>query len=149
MGGTTSSSDGVSRFHPSSASRQKWLAELLVEQTFPAVRTPDFEIDLLDLCVRFPDGEEVRFTPRQWRLLELLVRSAGRRVSTASIAGELFGDDAADEAHQIPILMLQLRRKIEADRRTPRYVRSLDANTYLFDPGGGRRPLPRGSHLEG
>jgi DNA-binding response OmpR family regulator len=130
--------------HPSRAMGNEHLLALLAEPSLWAVRAPDFEIDLLDHCVRFPDGEEVRFTPRQWQLLDFLVRAPGRRHTAAVLARELFGDDAQDEAHQIPVLVHQLRRKLEPDLRAPRYMRCLDAETYLFDPRGGAQVPPLG-----
>jgi len=115
---------------------------LLASPSANTICTPDFDIDLLERCVRFPDGEEARFTPRQWRLLELLVNAAGRPVTDDVLARALFGDDVPEEAHQLPVLVLQLRRKLEPDTRTPRYVRSPTATTYVFDEDGGQsRPL--------
>jgi DNA-binding response OmpR family regulator len=145
MGETSIPRHGVSPLHPNRATGHERLAALLAAQSSKGLRTPDFEIDLLDCCARFPDGEEARFTRRQWQLLELLLRWAGRTVTTAGLATELFGDDAPEEAHQIPVLMLQLRRKLEPDVHAPRYVRSLDAETYVFDPEGGCHPRPLGS----
>ena len=76
-------------------------------------------------------------------IVEVLVRSAGRPHTTAELAGALFGDDAPEEAHQIPVLAFQLRRKLEPDLRIPRYVRSPDAGTYRFDSNGGVQPGAR------
>jgi hypothetical protein len=45
--------------------------------------------------------------------------------------------------------MLQLRRKLEPDCHAPRYVRSLDAVTYLFDLEGGALARPVGSEPHG
>jgi DNA-binding response OmpR family regulator len=136
---------GVFALHARRAGGRERLTALSAAQPSTVLRTPDFEIDLLDRCVRFVDGEEVRFTPRQWQLLWLLIRATGRRVTAADLAVELFGDDAAEEAHQIPVLMLQLRRKLEPDWHAPRYVRSVDAETYMFDLEGGADPRPLGS----
>ena len=142
------SSAPFDRLLPLQASRpdgRERLTELLSAHCSRAVRTPDFEIDLLDGCARFPDGEEARFTPRQRQLLELFVRSAGRPVAAAALAVQLFGEDAPEEAHLVPLLVLQLRRKLEPDVQAPRYLRSLDAGTYLFDPMAGSCSPPIGS----
>jgi DNA-binding winged helix-turn-helix (wHTH) protein len=145
MGKPPTPDDRVFALHASRPVGHERLAALLAAPSSRAIRTPDFEIDLLDRCARFPDGEEARFSPRQWQLLELFVCSARRPITEAGLAGELFGDDATEEAHQVPVLILQLRRKLEPDVHSPRYVRSLDARTYLFDPEGGADPAPTGS----
>ena len=143
MGKASGPRAGVLMLHAGRADGDERLTALMAARPVTVVRTPDFEIDLLDRCVRFADGEEVRFSPRQWQLLDLLVHSTGRPVTVSELAIELFGDDAADEARQVPVVMLQLRRKLEPDCHTPRYVRPLDAVTYVFDLEGsaGRPPI--------
>jgi len=116
------------------------LATLLAAQSSTRVTTPDFEVDRLDRCARFPDGEEVRFTPRQWRLLEVFIGCAGHPVTVDALAAELFAEDAPEEARHVPVLILQLRRKLEPEVEAPRYIRSLDARTYIFDPLRGIDP---------
>jgi DNA-binding response OmpR family regulator len=98
VGKTSDPRAGVFALHASRADGEERLTALLAAKRMTVVRTPDFEIDLLDRCVRFADGEEVRFTPRQWQLLALLVRSMGRPVTASRLAVELFGDDARTKA---------------------------------------------------
>jgi len=105
--------------------------------------TPDFEIDLDGRCARYPDGEEVRFTPRQWQVLELLIRAVPRAVSTSRLAEEVFGADAGTEdLDHLAIVVSQLRRKLEPESDAPRYLPCVGADTYGFDPDGCgyRRP---------
>ena len=90
----------VSDLHPagtSSRTRPGPVITLLAR----TIWTPDFEIDLDDRCARYPDGEGVRFTARQWQVLELLVRAIPRAVSTARLAEAVFGTDAGTEAEAI------------------------------------------------
>ncbi len=109
----------------------------MTAQLLMPLRTPDFDIDLLDRCVRFPDGEEVLFTPRQWQLLEFLVRPPLLPRSRDDLCVELFGGDGSDEEPHLALLVRQLQRKLERDISAPRYLRSVDAKTYVFDPSGG------------
>jgi DNA-binding response OmpR family regulator len=144
VGHATHSGHRVLQLHATRVRGQERLSVLLASPSASSIQTPDFEIDLLDRCVRFPDGEEARFTPRQWRLLELLVALASRPLSAGGLADAIFGEDTPDEYHQLPVLVHQLRRKLEPNVHVPRYLRSLDADTYLFDPDGGQ-PRPLGS----
>jgi DNA-binding response OmpR family regulator len=99
--------------------------------------TPDFEIDLLEQCARYPDGEEVHFTPRQWRLLELLVYEAPRAVRREVLCAAMFGSDVGDEDfYHLAIVIARVRAKLEPDPHFPVYLRGIDAETFVFDPTG-------------
>src|SRR5579872_3136936 len=80
------------------------------------LRTPDFEIDLEARCVRYADGEEVRFTPHQFQVLALLIEALPGVVSRVRLAEEVFGAEAAgDDLDHLAIVISQLRRKLEPD----------------------------------
>ena len=54
------------------------------------VETEDFTIDLAAKKVR-RDGEEVRLTPTEWNLVEVLVRNRGRLVAQTQLLQEVWG----------------------------------------------------------
>ena len=150
MSGTPLPPFDVSELHPARSVGPAGVVDALTARVARALRTPTFEIDLLDQCARYPDGEEVHFTPHQWRLLELLVRGVPQPVTRASLNTLLFGADAAvEETCHLDILISQLRRKLEPDQRAPRYLRSVDANTYAFDPHGCGYPPSGPRHAAG
>jgi two-component system KDP operon response regulator KdpE len=72
----------------------------------------DVTIDLGERCVR-RDGELVRLTATEWRLLEVLARHAGRVVMTAQLLQEVWGPAHAEQSHYLRIYVRQLRRKLE------------------------------------
>ena len=45
------------------------------------VETPDFTVDLAAKRVRLADGSDVRLTPTEWQVLEMLARHRGRLVT--------------------------------------------------------------------
>jgi len=110
----------------------------LARQKSAALRTPDFEIDLLERCVRYPDGEEVRFTPHQWRVLEALVLAAPSAVTRATLTRRAFGPDGTQR--DVALLVAQLRRKLEPDHHVPCYLLAVGRGDYAFNPGGGHDP---------
>jgi two-component system KDP operon response regulator KdpE len=59
------------------------------EQT-PVVQTPDFRVDLTAKQVT-RSGREIRLTPTEWQLVELLVRQPGRLVSQRHLLQEVWG----------------------------------------------------------
>ena len=133
----------VSELHPARAMDPSTFRAALTPRVARVLRAPDFDIDLLDRCVRYQDGEEVRFTPHQWCLLERLVRVAPDAVGRESLNTAVFGIAApADETAHLDVLIRQVRRKLEPEPGVPRYLVSIDADTYAYSPGGHGWPVP-------
>jgi two-component system KDP operon response regulator KdpE len=68
------------------------------------------------------DGNELRLTPIEYRLLALLMRNAGKVLTHRQILNEVWGPAHADETHYLRVYMAQLRRKIEADPTRPQLI---------------------------
>ena len=94
------------------------------------VETADFTIDLAAKKVR-RDGEEVRLTPTEWNLVEVLVRNRGRLVAQTQLLQEVWGPQYHDETNYLRVFMAQLRRKLEPEPAHPRY--------FITEPGMGYR----------
>ena len=97
------------------------------------VVTDAFTVDLAATQVR-RDGEEVRLTPTEWRLLEALVSRPGRLVSQRQLLREGWGPGYVAETHYLRVYVAGLRRKLEADPSRPRHL--------LTEPGMGYRFVP-------
>ena len=68
--------------------------------------------------------EEVRLTPKEFDLLVLLARHADRVLTHRAILKAIWGPNAVDQPEHLWVLMAQLRKKIEPDPGTPRYLLS-------------------------
>lgn len=68
------------------------------------------------------EGELVRLTATQWRLLELLARHAGRVVTAQALLHEVWGPRHAEQGHYLRIYMRQLRQKLEVEPAQPRFL---------------------------
>ncbi len=106
-----------------------------VRRTAPAeeealVETDDFTIDLAAKKVR-RDGEEVRLTPTEWHLVEVLVRNRGRLVAQTQLLQEVWGPQYHDETNYLRVFMAQVRRKLEPEPAHPRH--------FITEPGMGYR----------
>jgi DNA-binding response OmpR family regulator len=99
----------------------------------PVVETPDFRVDLEAKRVTTPGGE-VRLTPTEWHLVEVLVRHAGKLVSQRQLLQEVWGPSYGRESNYLRVYVAQIRRKLEPDPSHPRY--------FLTEPGMGYRFLP-------
>jgi two-component system, OmpR family, KDP operon response regulator KdpE len=95
-----------------------------------AVVTDDFTIDLAAKRVLGTQGE-IRLTPTQWHVVEVLVRNRGRLVSQRQLLKEVWGPSYSDETHYLRVFLAQIRRRLEPDPAHPRY--------FITEPGMGYR----------
>ena len=94
------------------------------------VETPDFVVDLSTKRVR-KDGAEVRLTPIEWGMVEVLVRNAGRLVSQRQLLQDVWGPQYGEETNYLRVHMAHIRRKLEPEPARPRY--------FVTEPGMGYR----------
>jgi two-component system KDP operon response regulator KdpE len=97
----------------------------------PVVTTPDFTVDLAAKRVTTTAGD-VRLTPTEWQLLEVLVRHPGRLVSQQQLLHDVWGPAYKTEANYLRVYMAQLRRKLEPDPSRPRYLLTEAGMGYRF-----------------
>ena len=97
----------------------------------PVVVTDDFTVDLA--AKRVTTGErDVRLTPTEWALLEVLVRHTGKLVSQRQLLHEVWGPAYNTEVNYLRVYMAQLRRKLEPDATHPRYLLTEAGMGYRF-----------------
>ena len=85
------------------------------------MRFGDLTIDLEQRKVREGD-REIRLTPLEFSLLELLARHAGKPLLMQQIIARVWSDAPATTADTVRVHMSALRRKLEPDPSNPRYV---------------------------
>jgi two-component system KDP operon response regulator KdpE len=95
--------------------------------------TDAFTVDLTAKRV-MRDGRDVRLTPTEWHLLEVLVRNPGRLISQRQLLQEVWGPRYESETNYLRVYMAQLRAKLEPDPANPRYL--------ITEPGMGYRFVP-------
>jgi len=109
-----------------------------VRRTHPAtqdavVQTADFRVDLAAKRVTTSSGE-VRLTPTEWHLIEVLVRNQGKLVSQRQVLQEVWGPQYGQETNYLRVYIAQVRRKLEPDPAKPRYFITEPGMGYRFEP---------------
>jgi len=99
----------------------------------PVISTGEFTVDLARKRVTRADAD-VRLTPTEWQLLEVLARNTERLVTQRQLLQEVWGPGYQNEAHYLRVYVASLRRKLEPDPSAPRYL--------LTEPGMGYRFCP-------
>ena len=87
----------------------------------PVFRVGGLEVDLGRRVVRV-EGAEVRLSPKQYRLLQVLVSNAGKVVTHRQLLGEVWGAVHRDDIQYLRVFVRKLRGRIEADPARPRYL---------------------------
>jgi len=97
------------------------------------VQTDAFTVDLAAHKVHV-GKEEVRLTPTEWHLLEVLVRYPGQLVTHRQLLQEVWGPNYHTETNYLRLYISQLRRKLEPDPTRPRHIVTEPGVGYRFEP---------------
>jgi two-component system KDP operon response regulator KdpE len=104
-----------------------------------AVVTHDFIVDLAAKRV-LRGREEVRLTPTEWEIVEILVRNPGRLVTQRQLLQEVWGPQYTTETNYLRVYMAQIRRKLEPDPARPRYFITEARMGYRFETPDVSKP---------
>jgi len=97
----------------------------------PVVSTADFTLDLAAKTAAAADGTAIHLTPREWGVVEVLVRNEGKLVSQKQLLQDVWGPQYEKETDYLRVYMAAVRRKLEPDSSRPRY--------FITEPGMGYR----------
>jgi two-component system KDP operon response regulator KdpE len=98
------------------------------------VTTADFTIDLAAKRLTTAAAGEVRLTPTEWHMLEVLARHPDKLVTQKQLLREVWGPAYENETNYLRVHLANLRRKLEPDPARPRYL--------ITEPGIGYRFVP-------
>ena len=84
-------------------------------------QTGDLRVDRdrHDVSVR---GQSVKLTALEYRLLDAMIRHAGRVVTHRQLLREVWGEAHVEEAHYLRVYMSALRRKLEENPARPKLL---------------------------
>ncbi|PZG35322.1 DNA-binding response regulator [Spongiactinospora gelatinilytica] len=102
----------------------------VTESETALVRVGDHVVDLVGKTV----SGDVRLTPTEWHILEILLRNPGKLIAHRHLLTEVWGAKFVKESHYLRQYMAQLRRKLEPDPGHPAHL--------ITEPGMGYRFVP-------
>jgi two-component system, OmpR family, KDP operon response regulator KdpE len=79
-------------------------------------------------------SENVRLTPTEWRILELLLQNPGRLVTRESLLSQIWGPHHTKDTGYLRLYFAQLRKKLEPVPSEPRYLVTVLGMGYRFVP---------------
>jgi two-component system KDP operon response regulator KdpE len=93
-------------------------------------RFGQIELDMEGRVLRI-DGAEVHLTPHEYKLLQVLIKHAGKVLTHRQLLAEVWGPNQVDQAQYLRVYIAQLRRKLEKDPARPKHLQT--------EPGVGYR----------
>ena len=112
-------------------------AQLRRAQTSPAAAAAvledgDFRIDLEARSVMVRGGE-IHLTPKEYDLLVYFLRHAGKVLTHRTLLGAVWGGNYTEQGEYLRVFVGQLRKKIELDPSSPRYILTEPWVGYRFN----------------
>ncbi|HLU99312.1 MAG TPA: response regulator transcription factor [Thermobifida alba] len=80
-------------------------------------------------------GENVQLPLKEFELLEVLLRNAGRVLTRPQLIDRVWGADYVGDTKTLDVHIKRLRAKIETDPSSPQYIITVRGLGYKFEPG--------------
>jgi len=96
--------------------------------------------EFADYCLDIParkltcKGEEIKLSPKEFKLLELFVKKLGRALTRDDILNAVWGYDCYVGPRSIDRFVTTLRNKIEPDPHNPIFIHTIREIGYKFEP---------------
>ncbi|WP_423224616.1 response regulator transcription factor [Candidatus Amarolinea aalborgensis] len=100
------------------------------------VRAGDLVVNFVRHEVRL-QGKFIRLTPKEFKVLEILIKEPGRVFSRLELLEQAFGFDYDGLERTVDVHVMNLRRKIEPSLEEPIYVQTVYGIGYKFAYTGG------------
>lgn len=104
------------------------------EVTQTTLDSGDFHVDLetREITVR---GKSIHLTPKEFDLLVYFIKHSGKVLTHRTVLAALWGGNYVEQNEYLRVFVGNLRKKIEPDAATPRYILTEPWIGYRFDPG--------------
>lgn len=100
----------------------------------PILEVGDFRLDLEDRRVTVK-GAEVHLTPKEYDLMVYLISHPGKVLTHRTLLTSIWGGESVEQTEYLRVFVGQLRKKIEPEPATPRYILTEPWIGYRFYPG--------------
>jgi two-component system KDP operon response regulator KdpE len=98
------------------------------------IETGDFRVDIPGRSVRVK-GREVHLTPKEFDLLVFLAKHAGKVLTHRALLSAVWGANNVEQPEYLRVFVGHLRKKLEADENSSRYILTEPWVGYRFEPG--------------
>ena len=104
------------------------------EVTRTKLQSGDFYVDLETREIKVRD-KQIHLTPKEFDLLIYFLKHSGKVLTHRTLLAALWGGDYVEQNEYLRVFVGNLRKKIEPDASSPRYILTEPWIGYRFDPG--------------
>ncbi len=79
------------------------------------------------------DGEQIKLTPTEYKLLQVLAQQAGKVIPHTDLLSKVWGPEYKDDTDYLWVYMRYLRQKLEKDPSNPKYIVSVPGFGYRLE----------------
>jgi two-component system KDP operon response regulator KdpE len=101
-------------------------------QADAAYQTGDFKIDPQQRLVEV-SGKQVHLTPKEYDLIQYFLAHRGKVMTHRAILTTIWGSNSTEQPEYLRVFIANLRKKLEPDPRTPKYIKTEPWIGYRFD----------------
>jgi two-component system KDP operon response regulator KdpE len=99
------------------------------------IEVGDFRIDTESHSVQVK-GREVKLTPKEFDLLVYLAQRPGKVITHRALLANVWGENSTESSEYLHVFVGHLRKKLQPDDNSPRYVTTEPWVGYRFNPSG-------------
>ncbi len=107
------------------------LRDLSSEEEVTVLRFEDLEINLQTHTVFF-QGNEVSLSRKEFALLYALAENPGNLITQQTLLNDIWGASHVEDTHYLRVFISQLRKKLNDDSDSPRYIKTEQGVGYRF-----------------
>lgn len=103
-------------------------------ETQTLIEEGDFRIDL-DAHSASVAGKDVRLTPKEFDVLVYMAQHPNKVLTHRAILNAVWGSNSVEQHEYLRVFVGQLRKKLEPDSSSPKYILTEPWVGYRFEPG--------------
>ena len=116
------------------ASLRRAATPLANQAALTVIEAGDFHVDFESRKLRVL-GREIHLTPKEFDLLTYFIQHPGKVLTHRTLLSAVWGGNYVEQNEYLRVFVGNLRKKIESDPATPRYIITEPWIGYRFDPG--------------
>jgi len=106
----------------------------IANEALTVIDAGDFHVDLESRKLTVL-GREIHLTPKEFDLLTYFIQHRGKVLTHRTLLAAVWGGNYVEQNEYLRVFVGNLRKKIESDPTTPRYIITEPWIGYRFDPG--------------
>jgi two-component system KDP operon response regulator KdpE len=116
------------------ASLRRAATPIANDAALTVIEAGDFHVDLESRKLTVL-GREIHLTPKEFELLTYFIQHPGKVLTHRNLLAALWGGNYVEQNEYLRVFVGNLRKKIESDPATPRYIITEPWIGYRFDAG--------------